>query len=233
MGERVVVVAGVGPGTGTAVAERFARAGDRVALLARSAERLEKLASRLPGAAAFPVDVTDREAVARTVASIRSQLGPVDVLVHNAVGGAFAEFLDLDPAVLESNFQVNVMSLLHLGQQVVPDMLEKGEGHIVVTGNTSTWRGKARFAGFAPTKAGQRILAESMARSLGPKGVHVAYVVIDAVIDVPWTRKAFAGRPDEYFTRPAGIAETVHFLTTQERSAWSFQVDLRPFGEEW
>ena len=92
--------------------------------------------------------------------------------------------------------------------------------------------GKA-FAAFAPTKAAQRILAESMARRLGPDGIHVAYVVIDAVIDVPWTRKAYGDRPDDFFTKPAAIADTVWFLAHQDRSAWSFEVEVRPFGETW
>jgi len=112
-------------------------------------------------------------------------------------------------------------------------MVEAGRGAIVVTGNTSAWRGKASFAGFAPTKAAQRILAESLARALGPKGVHVAYVVIDAVIDVPWTRSAFADRPDEFFIQPAGIADAVHHVVQQQRSAWTFELDLRPYGESW
>ena len=103
----------------------------------------------------------------------------------------------------------------------------------MVTGNTAAWRGVANFAAFAPSKAAQRILAQSMARSLGPRGIHVAYVVIDAVIDAPWTRQAFASRPDEFFVRPDVIAETVYHVAHQDRSAWTFEVDLRPFGEKW
>jgi NAD(P)-dependent dehydrogenase (short-subunit alcohol dehydrogenase family) len=160
-------------------------------------------------------------------------MGPASVLVHNAVSGAFAEFLDVAPEVLEGTLRTNVLSLLHLGQAVVPQMLASGGGAIVVTGNTSAWRGSANFAAFAPSKAAQRILAQSMARSLGPKGIHVAYVVIDAVIDVPWTRQAFAGKPDEFFARPDAIAETVYHVAHQDRSAWTFEVDLRPFGERW
>ncbi|MCZ6784516.1 MAG: SDR family NAD(P)-dependent oxidoreductase [Proteobacteria bacterium] len=233
MSGRVCVVAGVGPGTGTAICERFAAAGDRVAMLARTAERLEALAERIPGARGYPVDIGDRGAVADAFDAIRADLGPVEVYVHNAAAGAFNHFMEVKPETLELTFRVNVMSLLHCGQQAAADMLKQGAGHIVVTGNTSAWRGKANFAAFAPTKAAQRILAQSMARSLGPQGVHVAYVVIDAVIDVPWTRKAFADRPDEYFAQPSAIADTVHFLTRQERSAWSFEVDLRPYGESW
>jgi short-subunit dehydrogenase len=105
------------------------------------------------------------------------------VLVHNAVGGAWGSFQDIDPKVLNANFQVNTMALLHLARRLAPAMVEAGKGAIVATGNTSALRGRPNFAGFAPTKAAQRILAEAMARELGPKGIHVAYVVIDAVID--------------------------------------------------
>ena len=92
---------------------------------------------------------------------------------------------------------------------------------------------KAMFAGFAPTKAAQRILAESMARDLGPKGVHVGYVMIDAVIDLEWTRKRFAGQPDEFFCQPDDIATAVWDLTHQKKSAWAFEMEIRPFGETW
>ncbi len=227
------MITGVGPGTGTALARRFARGGYRVALLARDAARLEALAGELPGSAAFPVDVADLDALRETYAKIRAQLGPASVLVHNAVAGGFGEFDSVTPEALEARFRVNVTSLLVLGQEVARDMVEAGQGAIIATGNTSAWRGKASFAGFAPTKAAQRILTQSMARSLGPKGVHVAYVVIDAVIDVPWARQVFKDRPDEFFIRPDGIADTVFQLAHQERSAWTFELDLRPFGEQW
>ena len=233
MAERVCAITGVGPGTGTALARRFAADGYRVALLARDAERLDKLAAELPGAAAFPVDVADLDALRAALGRVRAQLGAPSVLIHNAVAGGFGSFESVTPEALEQRFRVNVTSLLVLAQELAPAMVEAGRGAIVVTGNTSAWRGKAAFAGFAPTKAAQRVLAESLARSLGPKGVHVAYVVIDAVIDVPWTRKMFPDRPDEFFIQPAGIADAVHHLVHQERSAWTFELDLRPFGESW
>ncbi len=231
--EKVCVVAGVGPGTGAALSRRFAAGGYRVAMLARDSERLARLEGEIAGSRAYPVDVTDAGAVQDVVTRIGSELGPPVVLVHNAVSGHFGEFLDIAPAVLEQTFRTNVLSLLMLGQAVVPGMLVGGGGAIVVTGNTSAWRGTANFAGFAPSKAAQRILAQSMARSLGPRGIHVAYVVIDAVIDVPWTRQAFAAKPDEFFAQPSSIADTVYQVAHQERSAWSFEVDLRPFGEKW
>jgi NAD(P)-dependent dehydrogenase (short-subunit alcohol dehydrogenase family) len=233
MTDRVCVVAGVGPGTGTALSRRFAAGGYRVAMLARDAARLAGLEREIDGSRGYGVDVTDAARVPEVVERIRSDLGTPSVLVHNAVSGHFGEFLDVTPEVLENTFRTNVVSLLLLGQAVAPHMLAAGGGAIVVTGNTAAWRGVANFAGFAPSKAAQRILAQSMARSLGPQGVHVAYVVIDAVIDVPWTRQAFASRPDEFFARPEAIADTVYHVAHQDRSAWTFEVDLRPFGEKW
>jgi short-subunit dehydrogenase len=112
-------------------------------------------------------------------------------------------------------------------------MVEAGEGAIIASGNTSALRGKSNFAGFAPTKAAQRILAESIARELGPKGVHVAYVLIDAVIDLEWTRKRWRDAPDAFFIKPAAIADEIWHVVHQERSAWSFNVEIRPFGEAW
>jgi len=233
MTDKVCIVAGVGPGTGAALSRRFAAGGYRVAMLARDAERLAGLERAIGGARGFRADVTDATQVQQVVERIRAEMGPPQVLVHNAVSGYFGEFLDVAPMVLEETFRTNVLSLLHLGQAVAPHMLARGGGAIAVTGNTSAWRGAANFAGFAPSKAAQRILAQSMARSLGPKGIHVAYVVVDAVIDVPWTRRAFADRPDEFFARPDAIAETVYHVVHQDRSAWTFEVDLRPFGEKW
>jgi len=127
------------------------------------------------------------------------------VLIHNAVGGAFGTFREIDPAILNRNFQVNTMGLLYLARRFVPAMVDAGHGAIVATGNTSALRGKPSFAGFAPTKAAQRILAEAMARELGPQGVHVAYLVIDAVIDLAWTRERLKGRSDDFFIKPQAI----------------------------
>ena len=233
MAEPVCIVSGVGPGTGTALSRRFAEGGYRVAMLARSAERLASLESEIPGATGFVCDVADEAAVNSTVAAIKQRFGAPGVLIHNAVGGAFGTFLDIDPADLERNFRVNTMGLLYLARAVAPAMIAARSGSIVVTGNTSALRGKPMFAGFAPTKAAQRILAQSMARTLGPQSVHVAYVVIDAVIDVPWTRARFSNKPDDFFIKPTAIAETVWQVAHQDRSAWSFDVELRPFGENW
>ena len=233
MAQPVSVITGVGPGTGSALARRFAAGGHRVAMLARDQERLARLEREIPGSTAFACDVSDAAQVDAAAARIERELGRPDVLVHNAVGGAFGSFLEIDPAVLNRNFQVNTMGLLYLARRFAPAMVDAGQGAIIVTGNTSALRGRVGFAGFAPTKAAQRILAESMARDLGPKGVHVAYIVIDAVIDGPRMRERFKEKPDHFFIKPAAIAEEAWHLTQQDRSAWSFQVELRPYGETW
>jgi len=233
MPARVCVITGVGPGTGTALTRRFAAGGYRVAMLARSADRLAGLEKEVTGAKAYPCDVSDPAQVKAAAAAIARDLGEPSVVIHNAVGGAFGTFLDIDPEALNRNFQTNTMGLLYLAQAFVPGMIARGEGALIATGNTSAQRGRAGFAGFAPTKAAQRILAEAIARDAGPKGVHVAYVVIDAVIDVPWTRERFKDRPDDFFIKPPAIADEIFHLAHQDRSAWSFNVEIRPFGEVW
>ena len=229
----VALVTGVGPGTGAAIARRFSRGGYSVAMLARNRERLTRLKDEIPNSYAYPCDVTNEAQLDTTIEAIRGELGAPKVLIHNAVGGAFGNFMEIDPKVLNQNFQVNTMALLYLARRLAPAMVAVGEGAIIASGNTSALRGKASFAGFAPTKAAQRILAESIAREVGPKGVHVAYVLIDAVIDLEWTRKRFPDAPNEFFITPAAIADEVWHVAHQDRSAWSFNVEVRPFRETW
>lgn len=225
----LALVTGVGPGTGAAAARRFAKGGYRVAMLARDAARIAALAEEIPDSIAMPCDVSDRAALEAAIA----QVGAPNIVVHNAVGGAWGTFLEIAPETLQQNFAVNTMALLHLAQLTAPAMITAGEGAIIVTGNTSAQRGRAAFAGFAPTKAAQRILAESLARDLGPKGVHVAYLIIDASIDVPWQRQMRPDKPDDFYTSPTSIAEEVWHLAHQPRDAWSFLAEVRPFHEPW
>jgi len=239
MGKPVCLIVGVGPGTGAECARRFARGGYAIAMFARNRERLDELESELGDAKGYVCDVSDLEQLVDTVHKVQSEMGSPEVLIHNAVsgvldGGGASTFLESDPQRLERNFRVNTTSLLYLAREVAPAMIDAGRGAILVTGNTSAMRGKARFAYFAPTKAAQRILAQSMARDLGPKGVHVAYVLIDAAIDTPRTRPVFAAdKPDDFFCKPTAIADEMFHVAHQDRSAWSFDVEIRPFGENW
>lgn len=225
----LALVTGVGPGTGAALVRRFAEGGYRVAMLARNTERLAALEAEIPDTIAVPCDVTDVAALERAIADV----GMPKVVVHNAVGGAFGTFMEIEAETLQKNFDINTMALFNLARLTAPAMVAAGEGALIVTGNTSAQRGRAGFAGFAPTKAAQRILAESLARDLGPKGVHVAYLIIDAVIDVPWQRERLPDVADDFFISPTSIAGEVWHLAHQPRDAWSFLAEVRPFHEPW
>ena len=232
MDRPVCIITGVGPGTGTALVRRFAR-DYQVAMIARDAERLAKIESEVMGTRAYPCNVADGWALDDALDAIERKMGSASVVIHNAVGGGLVDILDIEPVVLERNFKVNTIALLQLIQRCAPAMIDDGKGAILATGNTAAYRGRANFSAFAPTKAAQRILLESAARALGPKGVHACYLAIDAVIDVPWTREWFNDKPDEFFCQPADIAEECYHLAHQPRSAWTFDAIIRPFGEEW
>lgn len=232
MSKEICLITGVGPGTGAALVRRFARSYD-VAMIARDADRLRAIEGEVSGTRAFPCDVTDTAKLQSIVSTVREEMGAPKVLIHNAVGGMWGEVLTVEPKHLQLNFEINTMALLHLIQAVGPEMVEAGSGAILATGNTSAYRGSALFGAFAPSKAAQRILMECAARELGPKGVHVAYVAIDAVIDVPWTRVSMPDKPDDHFSAPADIAEECFHIAHQPRSTWSFNTVIRPFGEKW
>ena len=226
------VITGVGPGNGASFSRRFSAVGYRVAMLARSDDRLRELEAAIPNSKGYAVDVADPASVASGFARIHAELGPVSVLVHNAGSGMFADFLSSTPEMLEHAWRVNTLGLLLCGQAVVPDMTGAG-GAIIVIGATASLRGGANFAAFASAKAAQRSLAQSMARSLGPQGIHVALVIVDGVIDIPNTRAMLPDRPDDFFLQPDAIAAAVLHLVQQDRSAWTFELDVRPYKEKW
>ena len=173
MSRPVCLITGVGDTTGSALARRFAKGGYRIAMIARNSDRLRALERELDGARGYVSDLADLDALTRTLEGISAEMGAPEVLVHNAVGHTFGTFLDADPEALELNFRINTTALLYLARAVAPPMIEAGQGAIMVTGNTASHRGVPNYALFAPTKAAQRVLCESLARDLGPKGVHV------------------------------------------------------------
>jgi len=228
MAKPVCVVVGVGPGNGAAFARRFSRDGYAVALLARDDKHTAPLVKELPDARAYACDAGDPDSVARTFAAIRDELGAPKVVVYNAGSGTFGTFDDVTAADLESAWRVNTLGLFAVAKAVVP-----GAEAIVVVGATASRRGGARTAAFAQAKAAQRSLAESLARHLWPKGVHVALIVIDGVVDLPRTRAAMKDKPASFFVAPDDVAATAAFLAAQPRSAWTFELEARPFGENW
>jgi NAD(P)-dependent dehydrogenase (short-subunit alcohol dehydrogenase family) len=233
MAKPVCAVVGIGPGNGRALARRFSSAGFALAMLSRRTDLSAGLAAELGDARAYECDVADAASVGRAFARIEAELGEVDVLVFNAGSGTWGSVEEISPQAFETAWRVNALGLLLTAQAVIPAMKRKSAGSIVVIGATSSRRGMPRTAAFAPAKAAQRSLAESMARQLWPAGIHVSLIIIDGVIDLERTRERMPDKPDDFFLKPEDIAETACWLTRQARSAWAFEVEARPFGEKW
>jgi len=233
MNKGVCVVVGVGPGNGAAIAGRFAAEGYRVALCARDEQRLKEIATTIKDSRVFRYDVQDPGAPERVFAQIRQELGSVEVLVYNAGEGAFANIEDATLESFQAAWEINTRGLFLAVKEVLSDMRAATSGSIVIIGATASIKGGANFAPFASAKAAQRGLAQSMARHLGPEKIHVSYVILDGIVNLEQTRQQMQGSPDEFFMEPAQIAETVYFLTQQPSQAWTFELDLRPFGEKW
>jgi NAD(P)-dependent dehydrogenase (short-subunit alcohol dehydrogenase family) len=229
----VCAVVGVGPGNGAALARRFAAEGFAVALLSRGTTVSGPLAHSLGDARAYECDVGDHDSIEHAFAAIRRDLGEVDTLVYNAGSGLFGSVESITPVDFERAWRVNAWGALVTSQEVIPAMKQAGRGNIVFIGATASRRGGMRSAAFAPAKAAQRSLAESMARQLWPAGIHVALIIVDGIVDLPATRKQMPDKPDDFFIAPDGVADVAFALTRQQRSAWSFEVEARPFGETW
>lgn len=233
MKKPVCAVVGVGPGNGTAFARRFSEGGYAVALMARRGEVIEPLASELPDARAFRGDVGDAVDVERCFAEISDGMGDVDTLIYNAGSGIWGSVEEVSSEDFEICWRINALGAFLASRQVIPAMKAAGRGNIVLVGATASRRGGPKSAAFAAGKAAQRSLAESMARHLWPAGIHVSLLIIDGVIDLERTRKRMPDKPDDFFLQASDIAETVWQTTRQNRSAWSFEVEARPFGENW
>lgn len=233
MSNPLCIIVGVGEGNGAAFAKRYSKEGYRLALLARTNSRLDKLASDLGNAAAYGCDVSDESNVRKVFQQIKQEMGVPDVVIYNAGSGTWGNVEEITPEMFESSWRVNTLGLLLVTQQVVPGMKEKGKGNIVVVGATSSRRGNIKTAAFAPAKAGQRSLTESMAKYLWPFGIHVSLIIIDGIVDLSTTRAKMIDKPDDFFVKPEDVASTAFWLTQQPRSAWSFEVEARPFGEAW
>lgn len=230
MAKPLCVVVGIGPKNGAAFARTFAQAGHQLALVSRRTELSRTLAEELGDASAYACDVADPVAVARVFDAIRKERGVPEVLVYNAGSGVWKTAEELTPHEFEQAFRVNALGLLVSAQQVLPDMRRNGRGNIVIVGATASLRGRPKTAAFAAAKAAQRSLAQSLARQCAPEGVHVSLMIIDGSID---DAGAPADRAEAKRLRPEDIAREALHLTRQDRSAWTFELDLRPAQESW
>lgn len=228
-----VILIGMGPGTGAALARRFAREGHAVAMIARDADKLKAAEAEIPGTRGYVWDVEDANAAPELFARIRADLGAAGTLLYNPAWRGFKTFAESTLEELDRSWNVNARGLFVAAQQLIPDMVAAGCGTIIVSGATASLRGKPNSVTFAPAKAGARMLAQALAREYGPQGIHVAHVVIDGVINHARMREIVSGKPDDFFLAPDDIADAYWMLTQQPRSAWTFDLEIRPYKENW
>jgi NAD(P)-dependent dehydrogenase (short-subunit alcohol dehydrogenase family) len=213
---------------------RFAREGYAVALAARNAERLSSLASQT-GAKAFPVDLTVEAEVQTLFRNVEDKVGGIEAVAFIAATRVQGPFAELSAADFERVWRQSCLSGFLVGREAARCMLPRGHGTVIFTGASGSTRGRAQFAAFAAAKGGLRFMAQSMARELGAKGIHVATVLIDGAIDSERMRREHPERiaklGHDGALHPGAIAETYWQIHAQQRSAWTHEVDLRPWKE--
>jgi NAD(P)-dependent dehydrogenase (short-subunit alcohol dehydrogenase family) len=232
---KACVVVGVGEGLGAALARRFAT-GYKIALIARSGEVINRTASeiRSGGGVALPIqsDATVEAQIARTYEQVTRELGPVEVLIYNGGRRPIGRLMETTSEVFESTWRLHTLGAFLWARQVVPAMLSRGSGSILITGATAGVRPWPNSAAFAPAKFAVRGLAQVMARDLHPQGIHVGYINVDGGIDMPLLRKFRPDAKDEDLLKPSAIAEAFWYLAHQDRSAWTHELEVRPFKEK-
>jgi NAD(P)-dependent dehydrogenase (short-subunit alcohol dehydrogenase family) len=238
---KVALVVGAGEATGGAIARRFAREGYVACVTRRDAEKLEPLVAQIRAeggqARAFAGDARKEDAVVELFRAIEAEVGPVEVCVFNVGGNVRSPIREMTARVYTKAWEMAAFAGFLVGREAARVMVPRGRGTILFTGATASLRGGKNFAAFAGAKHALRALAQSMARELGPEGVHVAHVVIDGAIDTPFIRENFPARyalkDDAGILDPEAIAENYWRLHLQPRSAWTHELDLRPWMEPW
>jgi NAD(P)-dependent dehydrogenase (short-subunit alcohol dehydrogenase family) len=232
---KVAAILGVGPGLGAAIARRFAGEGFAVALMARREESVAAVREEITesGGRALPVatDATDPDSVAASFERVRAELGDPEVFVYNAGAFQMGGVLEISPAKFDECFKANCAGAFYAARQVLPAMVEAGRGTVLLTGATASMRGSARFSALAVGKFGLRALAQSMAREFGPQGIHVSHIIVDGQINTPRLREMSPDREDNTMLSATAIAETYWQLHSQDRTAWTLELDLRPAVE--
>ena len=243
MSQKSAVIVGVGPpkGLGAAVARRFGKENFRVTIMGRSAEKVDASLNdlRAAGATAEAIvgDVTDEALVRRVVAQADTVDAPLEAAIFNAGGNWPKAFLEIDAEFLENMWRVNALAGFFFAKAAIEAMLPRRRGVVIFTGASASWRGRAMFGGFASAKAALRALGQSAAREFGPQGIHVAQVIVDGAIDGDRINTFLPGlkaaRGDDGLLDPDAIAENYWQLYRQPRSAWTHEIDLRPWVEQW
>jgi len=236
---KAVLVMGAGDATGGAVARRFAREGYVACVARRSAEKLEPLVQAIEAeggtARAFSCDARQEDQVQALFETIEREIGPLEVVVFNIGANVWFPIVETTERVYRKVWEMAALSGFLTGREAAKVMLPRGRGTIIFTGATASLRGRAHFAAFASAKFALRALAQSMARELGPKGIHVAHPIIDGAIDTAFIRETF---PEMYklkeqdgILNPEHIAESYWQIHNQPRDCWVHEMDLRPWME--
>ena len=231
----VAVITGVGPGLGAALAHRFA-ADYAIAILARKADYLKTLAAEIRKSGAtvldLPCDVSDPAQISKAVSAVRKDLGEPELLLYNAGSGTFGSVTEITPEQYEADWRVNALGAFVAAKEVAPAMIARGRGAMLFTGATAGVKAGAKSVSFGPAKFAMRGLAQSLARDLGPRGIHVAWINVDGSIDIPGARGLKPSLKDGDFLKPDAIAETYWHLAHQDPSAWTMELEVRPFKEK-
>jgi len=238
--DKVCVVIGAGDATGGAIARRFAREGYTAVVTRRHADKLADLADRIvkDGGKVHPFgsDARDEAQVAELFAKIEAEIGEIEVFVFNIGGNVRFDIRDTTPRVYRKVWEMTAFAAFLTAREAAKAMAPRQKGTMLFTGATASIRGGRGFSAFAGGKHAVRALAQSVARELGPQNIHVAHVVVDGAIDTEWIKSNFPeryeGGPDSVLN-PDDIAEAYWQLHRQPRSAWTFEMDLRPWKETW
>ncbi|HZV92380.1 MAG TPA: SDR family oxidoreductase [Caldimonas sp.] len=236
-----ILVIGAGDSTGGAIARRFAREGYAACVTRRTADKLEPLVTQIQAAGGeahgFASDARKEVDMQTLVAHVEREIAPIEVAVYNVGANVRFGIAETTERVYRKVWEMGALGGFLMGREVARAMLARGRGTIIFTGATASMRGSAGFAAFAGAKHALRALAQSMARELGPRGIHVAHVVIDGAIDTAFIAENFperyAKKADAGILDPEAIAENYWHLHGQAKSAWTHELDLRPWLESW
>lgn len=243
MTAKVALIIGAGDATGGAVAKRFAREGFTACLVRRNGDKLQALVDEIEAAGgkahAFSVDARREEQMVELFDRVERDIGPIEVCIHNVGGNVRFSILD-EELTGKKFFKIWEMACFTgflSGREAARRMAPRGRGTIIFTGATASMRGGVGYSGFSAGKAGLRMVAQSLARELGPKNIHVGHVIVDGAIDTAFIRDNF---PDRYarieqdgILNPDHIADNYWHLHCQPRDSWTFEMDLRPWIESW
>jgi NAD(P)-dependent dehydrogenase (short-subunit alcohol dehydrogenase family) len=236
-----ILVIGAGDATGGAIARRFAREGYVACVTRRHADKLQPLVAAIEAAGgtarAFGSDARKEDEVIALIDTIEREVGPIDVAVYNIGANVNFPIRETTSRVFHKVWEMACFGGFLLGREAAKRMVPRGRGTILFTGASASLRGRSGFSAFSSAKHGLRAVAQSMARELGPAGIHVGHVVIDGAIDTAWIRENFPDRAalksEGGILDPDAIAENYWMLHRQPRSAWTHELDLRPWMESW